>query len=305
METARDFFEKKSSVKDTTRNRRNEGRFERIVKETSNMIGKACNAFRGSLGFEAGSESSDLGLGSDCGSDTRRRSIDDGVDVVDDAVSPLENSAKPSKGQVNLNDDGIANTGRKSRTNLTRSRSCVDSIECQENNGAEFDHVRYKIVKSRLFGKNMFSNAVNKQDVTYDGLMEYLREYSFQELLLDNNVVIIEPVRAETVERKPSSVGAKNRSNGTCKASELAAKKANDVENGGENYDKTNDDANSSKGPKQSSLRKHFFYHPIRCVKSLINILADLRTFFYAVLVKESLLIIDNFRIFYLGVETA
>lgn len=276
VEAARNFFEGKSSGKETRSNDRKEGRFERIVKETSSIVGKACNAVRGSLGFEARSESSDLGLGSDCGSDTRRRSIDDGVDVVDEVSERGVKSQKASKDQIRQGDEeedddgdsGTVNTGRKSRSNLTRSRSCVDSIETQNDGGPEFDHVRYKIVKSRLFGKNMYGNAVNKRDVTYDGLMEYLREYSFQELLMDNNVVIIEPVRAETIERKPSSVGGRERPIGMSKSMGNITKMVNekmDMEARGDK--KTKDKENCLKSPKQSTLRKHFFYHPIRFVK--------------------------------------
>ncbi|XP_043273939.1 protein javelin isoform X2 [Venturia canescens] len=281
VEAARNFFEGKSLGKEASRNRRNEGRFERIVKETSSILGKACNAVRGSLGFEARSESSDLGLGSDCGSDTRRRSIDDGVDVVDEALEPPDQSQKMSKDQINDGaeeededdaDSGTVNTGRKSRSNLTRSRSCVDSIETQNDAAPEFDHVRYKIVKSRLFGKNMYGNASNKRDVTYDGLMEYLREYSFQELLMDNNVVIIEPVRAETIERKPSEVGGRERPGGFSKSTGNMTKIVNDKIEKEARTDKIiNDKENNLKSPKQSSLRKHFFYHPIRVNKELID----------------------------------
>lgn len=221
VELARNFFESKTNGGDLSA----EGRFERIVKETSTMIGKACNAVRGSLGFEARSESSDLGLGSDCGSD-RRRSIDDGVDTADDEKKDY----------------------KKSRTNLTRSASCVNSIDCQNADGPEFDHVRYKIVKSRLFGKNIYGNVPSKGDVGYEGLMQYLREYSFQELLLDNNVVIIEPVRAETVEvKKPKP---------TCKVAAVQKKT--------EEPKQPEAPVDSKTSPKPSTLRKHFFYHPIR-----------------------------------------
>ena len=93
--------------------------------------------------------------------------------------------------------------------------------------------------------------------------MEYLREYSFQELLLDNNVVIIEPVRAELVERKPSSVSSKNKSHGA----QFAGTAENKISNAERSDEKMTDNEGSSKSPKQSTLRKHFFYHPIRCVE--------------------------------------
>ncbi|KOX78019.1 hypothetical protein WN51_05907 [Melipona quadrifasciata] len=244
--------EPKNSQKDASRGKQTEGRFERIVKETSNIIGKACSVVKGSLGFEARSESSDLGLGSESGSDTRRRSVDDGID---------EDHASNCKRLSSLKE----NESQKTRGNLTRSRSCVDSIECHLDDDQEFDHVRYKIIKSNMFGKNMYASARN--DVTYEGLMQYLREYSFQELLLDNNVVIIEPVRAETIERKPSSAG-KARSEPSCKVGGAIQKKTETEKGDQRSCGGTND---SGKSPRQSSIKKHFFYHPIRVNRELID----------------------------------
>ncbi|XP_014474719.1 PREDICTED: uncharacterized protein LOC106744443 [Dinoponera quadriceps] len=253
VEDARNFFERKTAERETTRNKQNEGRFERIVKETSNILGKACSVVKGSLGFEARSESSDLGLGSESGSDSRRRSMDDGAE---DDRSPRAAAAADNPSTAVDNNMG---DGKKPHTNLTRSKSCVDSIECQDD-GPEFDHVRYKIVKSHMFSKNMFNTG--RGDVTYDGLIQYLREYSFQELLMDNNVVIIEPVRAEPVELKsPSSPLA--RTEPSCKVAGTIQKKS---ERSGERAD---DDA-AVKGSK-SSIRKHFFYHPIRVNRELID----------------------------------
>ncbi|XP_076281582.1 javelin isoform X1 [Lasioglossum baleicum] len=245
---AKMFIEPKPGDKDPPRNKPNEGRFERIVKGTSNILGKACSVVKGSLGFEARSESSDLGLGSESGSDTRRRSVDDGIEDDQACIGkPLARKNSDSK-----------------KSSLTRSKSCVDSIECHQDDGQEFDHVRYKIVKSNMFSKNMYNTG--RGDVTYEGLMQYLREYSFQELLLDNNVVIIEPVRAETIERKPSTM-SKTRSETTCKIAGAIQKKSN--ENRDRNCDSA--DGSNSKSPKQSSIKKHFFYHPIRVNRELID----------------------------------
>lgn len=252
VEDARNFFERKSIEKEAARNKQNEGRFERIVKETSNILGKACSVVKGSLGFEARSESSDLGLGSESGSDSRRRSVDDGIE--DDR--PLRNLESSNNSTVLRTGDG-----KKPHTNLIRSRSCVDSIECQDD-GPEFDHVRYKIVKSHMFSKNMFNTA--RGDVTYEGLMQYLREYSFQELLMDNNVVIIEPVRAEPVERKSSPL---TRTEPTCKIAGAIQKKTENREKNGEQ----SESGGIAKNSRQSSIRKHFFYQPIRVNRELID----------------------------------
>ncbi|XP_015431339.1 PREDICTED: LOW QUALITY PROTEIN: uncharacterized protein LOC107187701 [Dufourea novaeangliae] len=248
---AKNFFEQKTLPKVVSKSKSNEGRFERIVKGTSNILGKACSAVKGTLGFEARSESSDLGLGSESGSDTRRRSVDDGIGEEQTC------NGKPSASKNN--------EVKKGHSSLTRSRSCVDSIECHPEDGQEFDHVRYKIVKSNMFGKNMY--ATGRGDVTYEGLMQYLRDYSFQELLLDNNVVIIEPVRAETIERKPSCAG-KSRSEPTCKIAGAIQKKS-ETENRERNCESA--DGGNAKSPKQSSIKKHFFYHPIRVNRELID----------------------------------
>lgn len=258
IETARNFFEKKNTEKEIFKNPPIEGRFERIVKETSNIFGKACNVVKGTLGFEARSESSDLGLGSEIGSDTRRQSVDDSKNESKNNET-RERKLIPQEESKERDENSSKEEVKKNHTNLTRSRSCVDSLECQDE--PEFDHVRYKIVKSNLFGKSIFSTS--KGDVTYEGLMEYLREYSFQELLLDNNVVIIEPVRAE-VERKPS-MNVKSKSLPTCRVSGATQK------NREAGVERKNFDEKSRTCPRQSSLRKHFFYHPIRINKELID----------------------------------
>nr|XP_031843789.1 uncharacterized protein LOC116431882 isoform X1 [Nomia melanderi] len=250
MENAKNFFEQKTTSKESSKSKPNEGRFERIVKGTSSILGKACSVVKGSLGFEARSESSDLGLGSESGSDTRRRSVDDGID--EDQTCSGKSSANES------------NDSKKGHSSLTRSRSCVDSIECHQDDGQEFDHVRYKIVKSNMFSKNIYN--AGRGDVTYEGLMQYLREYSFQELLLDNNVVIIEPVRAETIERKPTAMG-KARSEPTCKIAGAIQKKS-DAEGRERNCESAD---GNPKSPKQSTIKKHFFYHPIRVNRELID----------------------------------
>lgn len=248
MKDARNFFERKSMEREMMKNKQNEGRFERIVKETSNIFGKACNVVKGSLGFEARSESSDLGLGSESSSDSRRRSMDDGIQ--DDQSTRLVEHSVSSK----------INDSKKLHTNLTRSKSCADSIECQDDS-AEFDHVRYKIVKSHMFSKNMLSTT--RGDVSYDGLMQYLREYSFQELLMNNNVVIIEPVRAEPVELKSSFL---TRTEPRCKIAGAIQKKTENRERNGEQQN-----SGTAKSSRQSSIKKHFFYHPIQVNRELID----------------------------------
>lgn len=115
-------------------------------------------------------------------------------------------------------------------------------VTARKLNDEEFDHVRYKVMRSELFQKNLTNNN-NRKETQFDGLMQYLQNYSFQELLANNNVVIIEPVRTkiEKISDKPNKAQS-----AVCKITNGAASR-----NGSNN------------------LKKHFFYHPIRVNKEL------------------------------------
>ncbi|KAL3280899.1 hypothetical protein HHI36_004126 [Cryptolaemus montrouzieri] len=107
----------------------------------------------------------------------------------------------------------------------------------------EFDHVRYRVVKSDLFQKKIFANC--EKESQFDGLMQYLQDYSFQELLMDNNIVIIEPIRT-TIIRENNAKYQKPMKNIT----PLLHK-------------------NNQSEHEKNGLRKHFFYHPIRVNKEV------------------------------------
>lgn len=115
----------------------------------------------------------------------------------------------------------------------------------ENSNEADFDHVRYKIMRSDMFQKNLFVR--DKKEAQFDGLMQYLQDYSFQELLAQNNIVIIEPVRTkiEQISEKP------------LKNHRLSCKIT-----GG---------AGESNSESKSNLKKHFFYHPVRVNKELLD----------------------------------
>ncbi|VVD04082.1 unnamed protein product [Leptidea sinapis] len=113
----------------------------------------------------------------------------------------------------------------------------------------DFDHVRYKVMKSELFKNSMIANY--RKEAQFDGLLQYLQEYSFQELLTNNNIVIIEPVRTKI---EPTPKKAKNTE--TCKISP--------------NFIKRSDGSFQSEKSK-NSVRRHFFYHPIRVNKEIIE----------------------------------
>lgn len=115
----------------------------------------------------------------------------------------------------------------------------------ENSNEADFDHVRYKIMRSDMFQKNLFVR--NNKEAQFDGLIQYLQDYSFQELLAQNNIVIIEPIRTkiEQISERP------------LKTHRLSCKIT-----GG---------AGESNNESKSNLKKHFFYHPVRVNKELLD----------------------------------
>lgn len=80
---------------------------------------------------------------------------------------------------------------------LTESadETVVDISASEKFKEIDFDHVRYSVLKSKMLDRNLLLK--NPKTKSYDNLMQYLQNYSFQELLIDNNVVIIEPVRTK------------------------------------------------------------------------------------------------------------
>ncbi|XP_049702764.2 uncharacterized protein Jv [Helicoverpa armigera] len=112
----------------------------------------------------------------------------------------------------------------------------------------DFDHVRYKVMKSELFKNSMIANY--RKEAQFDGLLQYLQDYSFQELLVNNNIVIIEPVRTK-VEPAP------RKNTDTCKIPQTLLKK--------------NDNNVGQNDKPKNAVRRHFFYHPIRVNKEIIE----------------------------------
>lgn len=52
----------------------------------------------------------------------------------------------------------------------------------------EFDHVRYKVVKSDTFQKNILTHS--KKEAEFDGLLQYLQDYSFQVSSSQNLIIV-------------------------------------------------------------------------------------------------------------------
>uniref|UniRef100_A0A182PZU2 Uncharacterized protein n=1 Tax=Anopheles farauti TaxID=69004 RepID=A0A182PZU2_9DIPT len=119
----------------------------------------------------------------------------------------------------------------------------------------DFDHVRYKVMKSEMFQKNLLVN--HRKAAQFDGLMQYLQDYSFQELLAHNNVVIIEPVRTkiEKISEKPPATPA-----AVCR-----------ITNGALGAPAAGKRATAGGATITSGIKKHFFYHPIRVNKELLD----------------------------------
>lgn len=51
-------------------------------------------------------------------------------------------------------------------------------VKVQDMDAQDFDHVRYKVMKSDTFQKNIL--APSRKEAQFDGLLQYLNEYSFQ-----------------------------------------------------------------------------------------------------------------------------
>lgn len=115
-------------------------------------------------------------------------------------------------------------------------------VKAKNFDEVDFDHVRYRVIKSDVFQKRMIIN--NRKEAQFDGLLQYLQDYSFQELLANNNVVIIEPVRTKI--EKPSEKKPLEHSI-HCKITGGAG------------------------GHKKNALKQNFFYHPIRVNKELLD----------------------------------
>lgn len=150
-----------------------------------------------------------------------------------------ENRDTPEIEIVELSSDD--NENKKTQATLIKAKSYEKGCD-------EFDHVRYKVMKSELFKNSMIANY--RKEAQFDGLLQYLQDYSFQELLVNNNIVIIEPVRTK-VEPAPK------KNTDTCKIPPTLLKK--------------NDSNVGQTDKSKNSIRRHFFYHPIRVNKEIIE----------------------------------
>lgn len=104
----------------------------------------------------------------------------------------------------------------------------------------------------------------------FDGLLQYLQDYrhGLRELLVNNNVVIIEPVRQSKVRLEDRKYSArKSTSESTCRITGATIKNPN----GTSNISTASNTLPRQQKSQQPVLRRHFFYHPIRANRELVD----------------------------------
>ncbi|KAH8297792.1 hypothetical protein KR054_010325, partial [Drosophila jambulina] len=143
-------------------------------------------------------------------------------------------------------------------------KAAVDQNEDQDEDQDQFDHIRYKVLKSQQLIRSNILATRNKKEAQFDGLIQYLQEYSFQELLSNNNVVIVEPVRTK-IER-PLQVGI-NPVTTTNTVPPPKPPRAVNASGGG---------GSQPRKPRQRQIggggaaaKRHFFYQPVRVNREL------------------------------------
>ncbi|KAM7356225.1 javelin [Cochliomyia hominivorax] len=193
-------------------------------------------------------------------------------------------SFMPSIEIVELDGDKKATIVSAVPSNLTSLGAGNDANDADIDDASEpqFDHIRYKVLKSQqLLRSNVL--ARNKKEAQFDGLIQYLQEYSFQELLSNNNVVIVEPVRTK-IERP---IGSNNiitgrlakdactmRTTTQCSQNEAKRKQRN-TSDGNINSNvhgasgSGGNGGSSSCGGSGGGIKRHFFYQPVRVNREL------------------------------------
>ncbi|XP_018318901.1 protein javelin [Agrilus planipennis] len=137
--------------------------------------------------------------------------------------------------------DSITSDYSRSQEDLSEKSLQTSPQKLKQTEDPEFDRVRFRVMKSELFQKNIFANC--EKESQFEGLMQYLQDYSFHDMLTDNHIVIIEPIRTTVPFPNENSSTTKN-------VTPLLHK------------------ANFSKS-QSGGLRHHFFYHPIRVNKEM------------------------------------
>ena len=100
----------------------------------------------------------------------------------------------------------------------------------------------------------------------FDGLLQYLQDYKhgLREMLVNNNVVIIQPVRQSRTKLEDwKSSTRTSASESTCRITGATVKKSSST--------LLSNTLPRQQKSQQPILRRHFFYHPIRTNRSLVD----------------------------------
>ncbi|XP_073840364.1 javelin isoform X2 [Musca autumnalis] len=180
-------------------------------------------------------------------------------------------SFMPSIEIVELDGDKKATIVSAVPTNATAD----DTLDATE---PQFDHIRYKVMKSQqLLRSNLL--ARNTKEAQFDGLIQYLQEYSFQELLSNNNVVIVEPVRTK-IERplaasssSSSCIGFgkiakdKRTTNGQIQQQQPEVGIVESEQSS--RKQRTNSTSSNTSNHGGGGIKRHFFYQPVQVNREL------------------------------------
>lgn len=114
-------------------------------------------------------------------------------DLQDSHESPINSMTSDNDAAVQGGEKQFIANSFCSHEELSETPSKLKSDNYKE---IDFDHVRYSILKSKMLDKNLLLKNPNTK--SYENLVKYLQNYySFQELLRNDNIVIIEPVKRE------------------------------------------------------------------------------------------------------------
>ncbi|XP_068630226.1 protein javelin [Battus philenor] len=180
---------------------------------------------------------------------TLQKIVKESEGTIYDMPKPIKNIKKDQNVCRDTPEIEIVELSNEDNQNK-KTQATIIKAKGYEKGCDEFDHVRYKVMKSELFKNSMIANY--RKEAQFDGLLQYLQDYSFQELLVNNNIVIIEPVRTK-VEPLPRKINNPD----PCKIPSSLLKK--------------NENSSGQTDKSKNAIKRHFFYHPIRVNKEIIE----------------------------------
>ncbi|KAM8710457.1 hypothetical protein ACLKA7_017126 [Drosophila subpalustris] len=161
----------------------------------------------------------------------------------------------------------LGGDGSKKATIVSAAQNDNDKDDDDDDeDAAQFDHIRYKVLGSQQLIRSNILTARNKKEAQFDGLIQYLQDYSFQELLSNNNVVIVEPVRTK-IER-PLTVGVGGATS-TVKPVKPQQQQANAKTTTTTKKPRQRQLGGAGVGGGGAAAKRHFFYQPVRVNREL------------------------------------